>query len=97
MRVIYKYAFPIDDVFMLFNIPFDYRVLHIALQYEKPTMWIEHSIPEELVNLVDIKFRVFGTGHHFNLLRSDGEYLGTVLLYNGMQVYHIYGQRTLKL
>ena len=96
MRVIYKYTFPIDDVFMLFNIPFDYRVLHIDLQKERPTMWIEHSVPGELANLVDIRFRVLGTGHHFTLLPSDGEHLGTVLLYNGMQVYHIYGQRTLK-
>jgi hypothetical protein len=88
-KVIFKYNFPIDDIFWIESLPFDFKILKVDMQYGKPTMWIEHSIPDSWVlELKKVEFYIFGTGRVFN--NDDKKYVGTIFTHDGTHVWHIY-------
>ena len=59
------------------------RPLHVAMQGETPTLWVE--VDPDADKTWDIDYQWFGTGHDIPV---NALYLGTVQ--DGMLVFHLY-------
>lgn len=78
---IYKY--PIDSVCVL-NLPSSAEPLKVAMQDERPVMWVKLN-PEELT--VRRRFEIYGTGH--TIPDAEGRhYVDT--LFAGSLVFHVF-------
>ena len=85
MRTIYKYPLQITD-YQTILIPEFALFTHIAMQYDKPTLWLEvdTSKPVESINIL-----CFGTGMEIPE-SMELFHLGTVI--DGDFVWHFYSE-----
>ena len=84
-QVIWKYELSITDDIEV-EMPAYSEVLYFAMQDNTPCIWV---IVEPESKPIIKKFKLFGTGYDIydaHKLR----YIGTVLLFNGAQVYHLF-------
>lgn len=82
MRVIYKYPVDLSGHSFSHMLPKDFKFLRVALQNEKPFIWIELNTDHDKVKT---DFRLFGTGQD---IPASGQYLGTYDY--GPLVLHLY-------
>ena len=83
-KSVWKYEIIPSDVIRI-EMPVDAKVLFVAAQNNNPFLWAEVT-PEAPIEARE--FRAYGTGH---ILPDDpGHYLGTVMLFKGELVFHIY-------
>ena len=83
-RTIWKCQIPITDESHTITLPGAcVRPVHVAMQGETPTLWVEFDPDGDLT--WDIDYQWFGTGHD---IPSNAMYVGTVQ--DGMFVFHLY-------
>lgn len=68
------------------KVPFGYKVLSVAIQNNKPVVWVQVN-PEEY-ETVSIKLKAVATGE-VNVNTSD-QFIGTLMFLGGSIVEHIY-------
>lgn len=89
-RGIYKYPWPLSQHVLgpeelhTPRLPLGSRVVAFQLQEGVPTMWIDHDLDEPCVAYT---FQLFGTGH---AIPAVGEYQGTIQMFDGKLVLHLY-------
>lgn len=80
---IWKYHLVVSDL-QLIEMPLGAKILHVGLQSDQITVWVEVPLGKELVNRA---FGIYGTGF---VLGLDGcEHVGTVQMPNGL-VWHVF-------
>ena len=85
MRTVYKYPIEIVD-FQTVQVPMDFKMLTTAVQNDAVCIWAE---VETTIPTLPLKIYVVGTGHRL----PDGidlNYIGSVQLYDGKSVFHVY-------
>jgi len=88
MGNIYKYELEIKDNQSLY-LPFGARILSVCEQYNRIVLYAIIDKDEDKKQKYDIK--IFGTGHEIPLgLCKDYKFLGTVKLYDGKYMFHIF-------
>jgi hypothetical protein len=87
---VHKYPVLIADIFEV-SMPQGARPLCVQLQGGKPCLWARVTI-DPSHPIVLRWFRLVGTGHPIetDLLKWDGEYVGTFQLRDGALVYHVF-------
>lgn len=88
-HVIYKYEIPVVDEFDL-NLPLGSKILSVVEQNDNIVLYAM-VIPELITK--PVKIRVIGTGNPMPSGMSDYEFLGTVKLYEGKLMFHIFYKR----
>lgn len=87
MKKIWKYTFPVADEFTI-TMPAKARILLIHVQGEgRPCIWAEidtKNLPEKRM------FRLYGTGHTIEDEYANRLYIGTIFMYGGGKVYHLF-------
>lgn len=86
MTRVFKYLVPIGDDVRV-TMPAGGKVLHVALQNAQPTIWAlvsDDALDEQRT------FHWRGTGHDCDGL---GSHLGTVLMYDGALVFHLFDSK----
>jgi hypothetical protein len=93
MKTIYKYPFKIDD-HVVVKMPKGASILLTGIQkIENPCFW---AIVDSEAEQEDRHFRIFGTGHPFDLEKVIPyenvvyQYLGSLLMYNDSLVFHVF-------
>lgn len=85
MKTVYKYILPVADEARV-SMPAFAEVLTVGVQGENICVWalVDPKIPS-----LKKTFRIAGTGHP---ITDDGKwkFLGTVFLYEGTLVFHIF-------
>lgn len=82
-RTVYKYAIPSMDVFTI-DLPMGAKLLSVQAQRGVPHLWalVDPDLPVEHRH-----FRLAGTGHG---IVGGVEFVGTVQLYEGALVLHLF-------
>lgn len=91
MQKVYKYPLDIADrqtlrlPQLLKNVAAPEQVLHIGEQNGAPMLWamVDPALPSH-----DLTIRMFGTGQPCDA--SPDQYLGTLILYGGQLVLHLF-------
>jgi len=92
MERIFKYKIPIADEFEL-ELPVGARILTFQVQYGEPVIWaIVEPGKEEKVN---VRFRLYGTGHPIKHELNSYRYIGTAQMADGQLVWHLFVERNL--
>ncbi len=86
MKTIFKQILGIADGQEV-TMPEGAKILHLGKQKGVPTIWYECD-PEKTP--VEVVVRCFGTGYSMPDDMSGMEYIGTVITYNDMGVWHYY-------
>ena len=87
MDKIYKYTLDILDE-QLLTLPAGSRILSVAEQYGKIVIYA--IVDTELAGHDYFKFYIRGTGHPFGINLVMARFLGTVKLYDGAIVFHVF-------
>lgn len=85
MKTIYKYHVPINDEFSL-ELPSGAKILCVGVQNNEPYIWVLVYSDYEVIKRY---FSWRGTGHDCSNV-SSANYIGTVQLYNGQLVFHLF-------
>jgi hypothetical protein len=102
MKSIWKYKLQIADIQTLY-LPYGSELLCIQSQKDFNAVGIPFEVPciwalvttDNILNTVDeFKIYTFVTGHPIPELSSNVFYLGTYQLMEGLQVYHVFVERT---
>lgn len=80
-RSIWKYEIPVRDKPCTHEMPANTTIVHVAGQWERPTLW---AIVDTEAELVERTFVITGTGHP----ADDGKYVGSALC--GPYVWHVW-------
>ena len=83
---IWKYDIPIDNYIEL-DIPFPAKPIAFQLQHGKPTLWCLVNPEAEASKHM---FRFSGTGHPIIEELELLNYIGTVQMFNGDMVWHLF-------
>ena len=86
MKKIYKYYIPIEDEFEL-ELPERAKILTFQAQNDEGFIWAIIDIGDRIIK---VKFRMFGTGHPIREEIDELEYIGTIQIYNGGLVWHLF-------
>jgi hypothetical protein len=81
MRVVWKFPLNLTNNLQVMHMPTDAKIVHVAAQNDRPTMWAECRPEGPVVTRV---FKVYPTG----LSIDEGSYVGTVHI--GWTVWHVY-------
>lgn len=83
MKKVYKYNVPEKDLFSI--IMPEHEVLSVQVQHNNIFMWVvvDTETKEKIYH-----FRLCGTGHELRITKYD--YIGTVQLYEGDLVLHLF-------
>jgi len=89
MKTVYKYVLPITDVASI-KMHKDAEIVHVDNQLEQLCIWavVDNELP-----IVLRKFRIAGTGHRLDYDHLKVEvkcHLGTVKLYGGALILHVF-------
>ncbi len=87
MRTIWKFEFETTDNFIL-EMPKGAELLCVQLQKGGPCIWaiVDSNMPKEIYS-----FRIFGTGHDFEMPSEFYQYIGTYQLgYPMTLVFHVF-------
>lgn len=88
MKKIFKYTVPVGNT-VIVEMPEDAEILSVGNQREEIQAWaMVNDSPN--VDMKSRKFRVFGTGHELPDDTSELLFLGTVLLFDGKLVFHVF-------
>jgi hypothetical protein len=89
---IWKYEIPIKDNFTL-EIPKDSKILSFQVQDDSPKIW---ALVEEELEKETREFKLLGTGLSFKKEElNDYKFVGTIVMYNGSFVLHLFIKETL--
>lgn len=84
MKVVWKYAIPIEDDFTI-EMPNNAQILKIDMQAGEPYLW---TLADALRISTKRYFKLVGTGHPFD---DNGYwYVGTFQLLEGAAVFHLF-------
>jgi len=87
METVWKYEFPIGDIFDI-RMPKDSSILHIDTQNDVPCMWVLVDDSEECENR---RFRLCGTGHSLaDIANECYVHQGSFQMYNDSLVFHVF-------
>ena len=86
MRTVHKFPIPGPGRFCI-SMPVGAVVLCCKLQRQKPHVWAE---VEDTAPLIEHTFFCAGTGHLLPPRQALTRYVGTVLMYDGDLVWHLY-------
>ena len=84
MKVIWKYEIPIESWFTL-EMPMGAKIHTFQTQGDEAHIW---AIVEPGREIVKRCFVILATGQEF--IESPGKYLGTVQVYGGQLVWHLF-------
>lgn len=88
MKKIFKYTIPVGDSIVV-EMPEGSEIISVKEQDNEIKAWaIVEDSPD--VDMESRKFRVFGTGHELPDDTSELLFLGTVLLFDGKLVFHVF-------
>ena len=85
MTKIFKYVIPIDDAEVQIEIPLGGEILSCLTQDDEVCIWVK---VDPNARLVTRSFKTIGTGHEFK--DEYLHYVGTVLIFNGTLVFHLF-------
>ncbi|KKN27722.1 hypothetical protein LCGC14_0861460 [marine sediment metagenome] len=83
---IYKYPFEVSDTVEIM-MPTKARILTVQTQSNAPCIW---ALVDGDKPLETRRFRVFGTGHEFNIDPIQSKYIGTFQLMDGGFIGHLF-------
>lgn len=86
MNRVFKYQFDINDEIVI-QMPQDAKILTAQTQNGTPCIW---ALVNDEKPKVDVKFRVCGTGHDVKVDPDHLEYVGTIQMYGGKLVFHVF-------
>ena len=87
MKVIFKYTLNVTDK-QVIQMPVGAEILKVDTQYNKICIWAMFDRVKEY-DTEERVFEIFGTGNSFE--ESDKRnYLDTIQLYDGEQIYHVF-------
>jgi len=84
MKVIWKWALPIQDVVVI-DMPVDAQPLTVQVQNGGPQLW---AMVDPDVEWGSRTLRIYGTGHPIH--EAPGQYIGTFQFANGALVFHVF-------
>jgi len=85
MITIWKYEIPIEDGNFSISMPVGSKILSFQVQKGTPMIWCRVNTDLDLIKRV---FKLYGTGHPFE--NKDGKYIGSIQLYNGDLIFHLF-------
>jgi hypothetical protein len=85
MKTIYKYVLPVEDEVRI-SMPAFAEVLSVGAQKEQVCVWV---LVDTIMPSLHKTFRIAGTGHPIEE-PEKWSFIGTVLLYEGALVFHIF-------
>lgn len=86
---IFKYPLLPEDE-QVVSIPIGSKLLSVAEQRHAVVVYA--IVPVDVKETKDVKIWVHGTGHHLLVHPSDMSFLGTVNLYDGKLMFHVFCQ-----
>jgi hypothetical protein len=86
MRTIWKYEVPILGCFSL-ELPAGAELLTVQVQFGVPCIWV---IVDPEKPLIEMQFRLFGTGHEINPKMGELTHVGSFMMLDGMLVWHLF-------
>ena len=88
-KKIFKYEIPVTDEFEL-ELPKGAKILTFQTQNNTPYIW---AIVDSNVEVKEkVSFRLFGTGHLLDLVKSM-VYIGTTQMFDGGLVWHLFQKK----
>jgi hypothetical protein len=94
MNVIYKYAVGAGGA--SYEFPVGYKILSVGAQAEEICVWVEHSVEAQTTHRSEVEFTIIPTGGTGHEEGSIGNYVGTVLLFRGSLVFHIFAKEVVQ-
>lgn len=85
MKTVWKYQLVIRDGLQHLSIPEGARIVHVGMQWDTPTFWLEVN-PEAALEFRT--FQVYGTGHE---IPNSNIFIGTAV--GNPFVWHIYERK----
>lgn len=86
MKTIHKYPIILDAEFLVIEVPEGAEFLHVAEQHGTICLW---ALVKTDALMVRRRIRVVGTGLDASDLSRE-QYIGSVLVFNGTYVFHIF-------
>lgn len=90
MKVVWKYPFMVSDLVNI-EMPRGARVLSVQVHKETPTMW---ALVDPLAPQEQRLFRCVGTGVPIPDSRDYSQFIGTIQLFEGDLVFHVFEEPT---
>jgi len=87
MKVIYKYTLRVIQSTQTLMVPIHSEIRFVEEQNNIICIWMEVDLDETIS--VPFRFKVLATGEEFSVNEVE-EYVGSVKLFNGAEIYHIY-------
>lgn len=87
MKAVYKYPLEITDE-QVVNMPLNAKILCVQIQRSVPCLWVEVNTEE--TEFEERKIYIHGTGHEYE---EEGSYIGTIQLYDGRLVFHVFEEK----
>ena len=85
-EAIWKYLIPIEERFIILNLPIGAVPLRFEVQNKCPTLWVRVN-PYAILS--PRRFLCVGTGHEING-GPEYRYIGTCLMDDGALVWHLF-------
>jgi hypothetical protein len=94
-KVIYKYKIEMSGstIDRIVKLPKHADIISVGVQFNEIFIW---AIVIPAHDLEDRVFRVYPTGMEIPLCEKMGEFLGSVLLFDGNLVFHVFECKTMK-
>lgn len=86
MKTIWKFTLKPDTITHL-EMPKEAKILTVQAQNNDVCMW---AIVDTDNAIEERKFEIYGTGHNLPEAILHQEYIGTLQLYNGTLVFHLF-------
>lgn len=86
MKKVFKYTLEFSDHIVL-ELPVGAEILHFGIQDDVLRIWalVDPTVEKEIR-----KFRLAGTGHPITEPDSELNFIGTVIMRNGLLVWHLF-------
>lgn len=87
MKTIYKYPILIEDE-QTVEVPVGSEILSVGVQNDRMFLWA--AVDTAVQGTVGVPILIYATGQEIEADLDDLFFIGTVLLYQGTLVYHIF-------
>lgn len=89
MQAIWKIVLRIADA-QVVNLPRGSEILCVQMQRGEPCIWFKVPDVQDPVGEPH-EIRIYGTGNQRKII--DGDYIGTIQMYDGGLIFHVYSSR----
>jgi hypothetical protein len=86
---ILKYKIPVQDEYH-FELPVGSEILSVAEQHNEIVVYALVAVTDEDMSKRKVDIHVIGTGHYIKKSIKEYKFLGTVNLYNGRLMFHVF-------